>query len=167
MSMPKRVAVGIAFFLFTFTPAFAKDAPQPKLRTEPLTITGADNISHLFEVEIAVSEHEREMGLMFRDAPKAGEGMLFLMADEQTRAVSMWMKNTPAALDMIFIENDGRIASLKGNAEPFSQDVISSGVPVSAVLELASGAIGRFHIKIGDHVRNKHFCGETGCPASH
>ena len=165
--MLSNLVFAATFLLSAAFTVSAKDLPQPKLRTEPLTVLTAKGAKLSFNVEIALSEHEREMGLMFRPAPKAGEGMLFIAQDEQPRAVSMWMKNTPAALDMLFIESDGRIASLKEHAEPFSQDIISSGVPVSAVLELADGTLSSLGIKIGDHINNRHFCGPTGCAVTH
>src|SRR5690348_11082331 len=52
-----------------------------------------------FNVELAVTEDEREKGLMFRKDVPDGYGMLFDFKQDQM--VSMWMKNTLVSLDMI------------------------------------------------------------------
>ena len=65
----------------------------------------------------------------------------------------MWMRNTFVALDMVFIAPDGRITGIAANTTPLSDAVISSGVPVRAVLELAAGTAARRGIKPGDMVR--------------
>jgi uncharacterized membrane protein (UPF0127 family) len=135
-------------------PAFAQNVAQPKLRTTPLVIetsTGA----HRFTVEMALSESERAYGLMFRENLGADEGMLFYFPSDQ--AVSMWMKNTPLALDMIFIGADGTVAKIVENTVPQSQTIISSVLPVRAVLEVKAGTARRMQIKPGNAVRNAAF----------
>jgi len=65
---------------------------------------------------------------------------------------SMWMKNTPLPLDMLFIRADGAISSIAGNTEPYSRSAISSQEPVRAVLELPGGTCDRLGIEAGDVV---------------
>ena len=69
----------------------------------------------------------------------------------------MWMKNTYIPLDMIFIRPDGAIARIAENAEPLSTRTISSGEPVSAVLEVAGGTAARLGIKPGDRIEHSLF----------
>src|SRR5262249_56848075 len=88
-------------------------------------------------VELAVSDAEREKGLMFRKEVPEGYGMLFDFKKDQQ--VTMWMKNTYVSLDMIFIRNDGRIARIAESTEPESEKIIPSGAPVRAVLEVVAG----------------------------
>lgn len=66
--------------------------------------------------------------------------------------VSMWMKNTPLSLDMIFILDDGRISSIARETTPFSRRSISSLEPVRAVLEIGGGISDRLEIREGDRV---------------
>ena len=50
--------------------------------------------------------------------------------------VSFWMQNTYIPLDMVFIRGDGRILRIAESTEPLSTQLIPSGGPVRAVLEV-------------------------------
>lgn len=76
--------------------------------------------------------------------------MLFPQGSPQV--AHFWMKNTYIPLDMIFVGEDGRIAKIIANARPFSLDVLSSDVPVIAVLEIGGGEAKRLVIQVGDRV---------------
>jgi uncharacterized membrane protein (UPF0127 family) len=78
--------------------------------------------------------------------------MLFLYPD--TRPVEFWMKNTPLSLDIIFVREDGTIARIAENTTPMSEDLISSGEPVRAVLEVKAGTMRQLGVTIGDRLRN-------------
>ena len=104
-----------------------------------------------FEIEIARTDAQRSRGLMYRVELAPDAGMLFVY--DPVREVSMWMRNTFVALDMLFIAADGRIVGIAANTTPLSEETISSGMPVRAVLELSAGAAARFGIRAGDRVR--------------
>ena len=110
-----------------------------------------------FAVELAVTDEERAKGLMFRKEVPEGYGMLFDFKQEQP--VSMWMKNTFVSLDMIFIKNDGRIARIADSTKVQSEDIISSGQPVRAVLEVVAGTAKKYGIAPGDKVAYPLFSG--------
>ena len=105
---------------------------------------------HVFSVEIADTEAEREKGLMFVKHLPDGQGMLFDFDSEQD--IAMWMKNTYIPLDMFFIRGDGRIGRIAENTTPMSTAIIPSGGPVRAVLEVAGGTAARLGIAPGDRV---------------
>jgi uncharacterized membrane protein (UPF0127 family) len=113
------------------------------------------NGKHEFKVEVMRTEEELEKGLMFRRYLPANRGMLFDFQSE--RPISMWMKNTYISLDMIFISREGLVTSIAENAEPLSENIISSNGPVYAVLELNGGTASKIGVKIGDHVINSLF----------
>ncbi len=123
-------------------------------KTIPLTVTST-NGAHHFTVEIARTSAEQERGLMFRtNIPKSG-GMLFAPYPPEggpPREATFWMKNTPSALDIIFIRADGTIAHIADNAEPFSEARIPSGEPIAAVLEINGGLSAELGIAEGDKV---------------
>lgn len=105
---------------------------------------------HVFNIELAVSDEERQRGLMFRKELPEGNGMLFDFKQEQD--VAMWMQNTYIPLDMIFIRGDGRILRVAEHTEPLSTRIIRSGGPVRAVLEVIAGTASRLGIAPGDRV---------------
>lgn len=104
----------------------------------------------VFSVEEAKTDEERERGLMFRTSLPEGQGMIFDFSPEQN--VSMWMKNTLIPLDMIFIRADGRILRIAENTKIRSEDIIPSGGPVRAVVEVIAGTAKKFGIAPGDKV---------------
>jgi uncharacterized protein len=124
---------------------------QPTVAAEQQTIEIASKSGvHVFSVELAVTDEERERGLMFRKHLPEGQGMLFDFKREQE--VSMWMENTYIPLDMIFIRRDGRIWRIAENTEPLSRAIISSDGPVLAVLEVIGGTAKKLGIAPGDRV---------------
>ena len=116
---------------------------------QPLEIVTKSGV-HVFSVEMATTEQEKETGLMYRKELADGKGMLFDFTPEQE--VSMWMKNTYVSLDMIFIRADGRILRIAENTEPMSTKIISSRGPARAVLEVVAGTAQKYGIRPGDRV---------------
>ena len=136
-----------AFALFGRSPSTAQGL-------EPLTIATASS-EHVFQVEIARNEAEREKGLMFRRFMPADRGMLFEFDAEEP--VTFWMKNTYIPLDMIFISPRGLVTHVVANAEPLSENVITSGGPCIAVLELNGGMAAKIGVHVGDKVKAAFF----------
>jgi len=110
---------------------------------------------HVFSVEMATTEEERQKGLMYRKELPDGKGMLFDFSPEQQ--ISMWMKNTYISLDMIFIRADGRILRIAENTEPMSMKIISSGGLAKGVLEVIAGTVQKYGIAPGDRVAHPLF----------
>ncbi len=130
-------------------------APQPALPKEKLVIVGRDGAERTFSVEMALTPVQQEIGLMSRPSVPADGGMLFDWGQsEQSR---MWMCNTLAPLDMVFIRSDGVIDSIAENTVPQSLAEIDSRGPVRATLELAAGTTARLGIRVGDKVRQRIF----------
>ena len=124
--------------------------PQPELPKEKLVITTRDGTQHVFQVEMALKPEQQITGLMFRPSVPADGGMLFDWGT--ARDSQMWMKNTLAPLDMVFINQDGTIRSIVENTVPGSLAVIDSRGPVRATLELAAGTAERLGLRVGDKV---------------
>jgi uncharacterized protein len=53
---------------------------------------------------------------------------------------------------MLFIGADGRVVKIIDRAPPLRLDLLSSDVPVAAVLELRGGEAGLLGLKLGDRV---------------
>jgi uncharacterized membrane protein (UPF0127 family) len=130
-------------------------AAQPELPKEKLTIVTKDGKRHDFTVEMALTPQQQEVGEMFRKEVPPDTGMLFDWG--APRDSTMWMRNTIAPLDMIFIEQDGRIHHIAENAVPQSLATISSGGDVRATLEVAAGTVRRLDIHVGDKIEQRIF----------
>jgi uncharacterized membrane protein (UPF0127 family) len=105
---------------------------------------------HRFNVEIAQTEEERRIGLMYRRNLADNAGMLFVYDEPQP--ILMWMKNTYIPLDMIFIDAGGKVLRIERRTEPFSTDPIPSGGPVQGILEVKAGTTESIGLKPGDEV---------------
>lgn len=126
--------------LFALLPAHAGES----FEREPLTLVRPDQSRISLTVELALSAAQREQGLMFRKQMADDAGMLFDFGE--TRMVYMWMKNTDLPLDMLFLDEKGRVTHLHERAVPQSMDIITSVNPVRYVLELNAGAVARLGI---------------------
>jgi len=69
-------------------------------------------------VELALTEAERQHGLMFRPRMSADDGMLFAYPAEDRH--SFWMKNTLIPLDIAFFAQDGTLLNV--NETPMYRD---------------------------------------------
>ncbi len=129
--------------------------PQPLLPTEKMVITTHDSRKLDFTVEMALSTDQQTVGLMFRPVVAPGTGMLFDWGE--VRESNMWMRNTIASLDMLFINPDGTIRHIAERTVPQSLAVIPSDGPVRATLEIAAGTAEKLDIRVGDRVQNRIF----------
>ena len=109
-----------------------------------------DSGPHSFNIEIASTNGERALGLMYRRELPNNAGMLFLYDPPQP--ITMWMRNTIFSLDMIFIGTDGKVHRIESRTEPFSTDIISSDGTVQGVLEVNAGTAAKIGLKTGDEV---------------
>lgn len=155
------VAAAAAGLLLPVIAARAQTGPQPELPKEELVIVthhgtgGAADTRHVFHVEMAVTAAQQEIGLMNRPQVPADGGMLFDWGKPQESR--MWMRNTLASLDMLFINADGTIHSIAEHTVPQSLAIIDSRGPVRATLELAAGTAERLDIRVGDTVLQRIF----------
>ena len=150
--MPTMLRSLVFAVLSTFAmTALAWSAPLSPDSVEIDTVSGP----HSFAVEVMRTQAELEKGLMFRRHMAPDAGMLFDFGPPQR--VSMWMKNTYLPLDMVFIGKDGRVVSVKQNAEPLSERIIPSGGEITGVLELNAGIAERIGVKAGDQVHHPMF----------
>jgi uncharacterized membrane protein (UPF0127 family) len=123
--------------------------PVSGLEVIPLTVS-QDGKVHRFRVEVARTDAQQAMGLMFRTEMGPDEGMLF--PSERPQARSFWMKNTVIPLDLMFVGPDGLITNIAANAVPYSLEPIPSAGAAIAVLELRGGRAAELGIRPGARV---------------
>jgi len=157
VAVPLAAAVALPRLARAYT---EPTGPQPELPKERITIVTHDGTKHDFDVELAETPEQQMTGLMFRPSVPADGGMLFDWGNERTS--QMWMKNTLAPLDMLFIGPDGTIRHIAEDTVPHSLAVIDGGT-ARATLELAAGTAERLDIRVGDKVIGKPF-GEQASP---
>lgn len=119
------------------------------VKLEPLTFETASG-PKTFQIEVADTPKQREVGLMYRRSMPEDHGMLFDFGRPQD--ISMWMQNTYVSLDMVFVGEDGRVTRVAENTEPLSTRIISSEGPARYVVELLAGSAKRIGLKSGDKV---------------
>ncbi len=152
LDLTRRHLFAVAAFLYAALSWTA--VPAADLSTlEIVTKNGV----HVFSIELAVNDADRQKGLMFRKELPEGQGMLFDFKQDQD--VSMWMRNTYIPLDMLFINADGSIRRIAENTTPLSERTIPSGGPVRGVLEVIGGTAKKLGIAPGDRVAHPMFSG--------
>jgi len=128
--------------------ASAQEGPQ-KLAQVRLN-AGIHNIN----AELASTPQQREIGLMFRTAMPANDGMLF--AFEQPAQQCFWMRNTLIPLSVAFIGDDGSVVNID-DMKPQTLDSHCSAKPVRFVLEMNEGWFAKRGIKVGSRLRGGPF----------
>lgn len=134
----------VLVFAAGFAQAQLKPPPAVPMRT--ITVKVA---SHPLKVEVAESNEARARGLMFREKMPAEDGMLFIF--EELGYHSMWMRNTPLALSVAFLGEDGTILNIL-DMEPRTDDTHTAAGPARYAIETNKGWFAGKKIKAGDKV---------------
>ena len=95
-------------------------------------------------VHISYTQQEKNQGLQQTSKLDDNEGMLFVYDEPQD--VSFWMKNTTIPLDIIFINEDEEVISVKQGTPMSEEPITESGVQYVLEVNQNSG------IKEGDEV---------------
>ncbi len=121
-------------------------APAPA----PVTLVLPDNFSVF--ATVAADTGARERGLMGVSQVPPGQGMLFVFP--QPMPVRFWMKNCLTPIDMVFMDESGRVLHSENAAPICAADPCPlygppGDAPVQFVLELGPGEAARHGLKPG------------------
>ena len=152
----RRAGMMLVLLLLSWSAPAARadvDSPEPlsafpKIALEIRRSDGGKRV-HI-DAWIADRPSRQEQGLMYIRDMDEHAGMLFIFPAMQR--LSFWMKNTFLSLDMVFIDDDGRIQIIAPRTTPLSLDLIAPPQPARAVLELKGGACAALGIHAGDRV---------------
>lgn len=154
------VLIGFNYFVYLVQLKPLKDAAiqhttivatwgwQPQTGLEMKQIIIWDNN---FLVELAKTKEQRRVWLMYRASMGEKEGMIFIFDQEQE--LSFWMDNTYIPLDLLYVWSDLIIKHIHTGAKTLDKSFLPSIYPVQYVIELNSGAVTQFDIKVGDVVK--------------
>ncbi len=120
-----------------------------------VTFSANNSTSVFMTCEVASSDQERLMGLMFRENLPIDEGMLFFC--EYPQNVTFWMKNTFIPLDIIFLDKNGTVinveeADVEINVTDDKLKSYCSDGPVLWVVEINKGLCKLYGIDVGTKV---------------
>ena len=151
-----KLNVILSIILFLTAVAFFVYAQNNNLKNNPDIIPKVCFENKCFNVEIAGTPKEREMGLMNREYLNPNSGMLFVF--DQIGVYNLWMKNTLIPLDMIWIDKNNRIIFIKENAEPCKTEQcesFGSNKKALYILEINGGLTEEIGFEIGDEIEFK------------
>ncbi|OGD56527.1 hypothetical protein A2V71_02380 [Candidatus Berkelbacteria bacterium RBG_13_40_8] len=107
------------------------------------------------DVEVALTESQREKGLSGRTELDVNSGMLFVFPKSDIH--TFWMKETKIPLDIIWID-EGKVVEIM-TLDPQIDDQTPSYTPknkANFVLEVNAGMASEDNIKVGDEVKIKY-----------
>jgi uncharacterized membrane protein (UPF0127 family) len=125
---------------------------QDQAQHLPTTTLGAGMYN--IKAELARTEQEHEIGLMFRTSMGANDGMLFVF--ERAGLQCFWMKNTLIPLAVAFVADDGAVVNVD-EMKPQTLNPHCSTKPVRFVLEMNTGWFAKHGIKEGSKLAGAPF----------
>ena len=105
------------------------------------------------QLEVARTQEQQQMGLMYRPALPDNRGMLFIFPNAQP--VKFWMKNVPVALDMVFLQK-GIVKYIQASAPGCNREPCATYGPdvlIDQVIELRSGRAAELGLQPGNQVK--------------
>lgn len=113
------------------------------------------DLEQLTKIELAVTNYQKARGLMYRDNLCESCAMLFIFNDDTN--TMFWMKNTFIALDIIFIDNNGKIITIHHNTQPENTRLnYAANSSYRYVLETNAGFAKKNDINQGDVINLEH-----------
>jgi uncharacterized protein len=104
----------------------------------------------VYRVELALTPEDQAQGLMYRESLPPNAGMLFVF--DQPAPHHFWMKNTMIPLDMIWINDAGKVIFVSADTPPCKADPCPTYGPdtnAKQVLEIAGGKAKAEGVSVG------------------
>jgi len=138
-------ALGVAFLVLVGG-SIAASAPRWAVAVLPS--------GHEFALEVAADDLARQRGYMGREKIGPRDGMIFVFDD--TSRHSFWMKDCKTALDMVWLDVNGRVVWTEVDRPPCPATgdcpSIVPPVPARFVVEFAAGTVAAESLKHGETI---------------
>ena len=104
----------------------------------------------VYRLELALTPEDQAQGLMYRESLPPRAGMLFVF--DQPAPHHFWMKNTMIPLDMIWMDETGKVIFVSADTPPCKADPCATYGPdtnAKQVLEIAGGKAKQEGVAVG------------------
>ena len=108
----------------------------------------------VYRLELALTPEDQAQGLMFRENLPDRTGMLFVFPEAAPH--HFWMKNTMIPLDMIWMDEAGKVLFISAGTPPCKADpcpTYGPDGPARTVLEIAGGMANKEGVLVGVKLR--------------
>ena len=108
----------------------------------------------VYRLELATIPEDQAQGLMYRENLPDRSGMLFVFPESATH--HFWMKNTMIPLDIVWLDDAGKVVFVSARTPPCKADpcpTYGPDTPVRRVLEIAGGMAEKEGLKMGTTIR--------------
>ncbi|MEK7071616.1 MAG: DUF192 domain-containing protein [Patescibacteria group bacterium] len=124
---------------------------SPKEKIEESKIQYVEIAGKRIKVEVVATPEARALGLSGRERLKEDEGLLFIFPN--SAAHLFWMKDMKFSIDIIWLDEDGRVVYIKKNARPESYpEVFKPEQNAKYVLEVLAGFSDKNNLKDGNGI---------------
>jgi uncharacterized protein len=116
----------------------------------PLTLPSGK----VLQTEVMVTDEDRAMGLMFRPSLPTDRGMLFVFEEPAFHAI--WMKNCKFPIDILWLDEAGKVVHLAESVPPCRKDPCPSYSPLAKatyVVEINAGQARKEKAVVGSTLR--------------
>ena len=140
---PRRPLLALLALLATASVARARPA------VIPVTLPSGT----VLQTEVMVEDADRAMGLMFRPSLPAGRALLFVF--EEPGFHGIWMKNCRFPIDILWLDESGKVVHLAEAVPPCTTPECPSYQPMrkaSYVIEMGAGQARRERALVGTRV---------------
>lgn len=109
-----------------------------------------------FMAEVAATDQEKAKGLMYRQSLAKDRCMFFVYGEDGSHAI--WMKNCLIALDVAWVDAEGRVVETAEHVPPCSPmrgddcPTYGGSTPARHFIEFAAGTFKRIGLKKGDRL---------------
>ena len=141
-------------------------APQDGLPVVEACFVSASGVVPV-QLEIASTSEQRQKGLMGRTSMAPDAGMLFKYREPRSASHGFWMYKTLIPLDIAYLNEDGKIGSIRKmvpcpSASGSGCPTYPAGVPFIEAVEMNAGFFLEYGIGTGDRLA----IGKDNCPAN-